>query len=202
MHLFHTDMSGHIRVPSIDGAHYFLLIMDDATGYKFVALLKTKDEFIYSLNHLFIQLGRACKVLRIDNAGEMNSKQAYEFYEAMLIWIEVCNAYEHHQSGRAESAIGTISMRARVMLVSSGLPMTYWGFAVRYAVAIENRFLPTKPESGITCYEAFHGSPPNNTLVKPFGCLAFLHVDTDRRPIKKLSETSVTCVFLGFAMDL
>jgi hypothetical protein len=32
--------------------------------------------------------------------------------------------------------------------------------------------------------------------------LAFLHVDTDRRPIKKLSETSVTCVFLGFAMDL
>ena len=202
MHRMHADMSGHVRVPTVDGAHYFLLVLDDATGYKFVALLRTKDEFIDALNHLLIRLGTSMKILRIDNAGEMTSARAFEFYEAHRIWIEVCNAYEHFQSGRIESAIGSVSMRARVMLVSSGVPLTFWGFAVRYAVAIENRFLPTTPDSDITCFEAFHGKPPINTIVHPFGCLAFLHVDVNRRPIKKLSETSVMCVFLGFAHDL
>eukprot|EP00961_Rhodomonas_salina_P281496 3803505-Rhodomonas_salina.1 len=60
----------------------------------------------------------------------MTSARAFEFYKAHRIWIEVCNAYEHHQSGRIESVIGSVSMRARVMLVSSGVPLTFWGFAV------------------------------------------------------------------------
>eukprot|EP00961_Rhodomonas_salina_P200774 2708563-Rhodomonas_salina.1 len=82
-------------------------------------------------------------------------------------------------------------MQARVMLVSSGVPLTFWGFAVWYAVAIKNSFLPTTPDSDVTCFEAFHGKVHINLIVHPFCCLAFLHVDVDRRPIKKLSETSV-----------
>ena len=93
-------------------------------------------------------------------------------------------------------------MRARVLLVQSGLAMTFWGFAVRYTVHLENRFLPTTPDSMLTCYEAFHGKAPDNTILHPFGCLAFLHIDVERRAIKKLSETSITCVFLGLAHDL
>eukprot|EP00961_Rhodomonas_salina_P121604 1637317-Rhodomonas_salina.1 len=75
----------------------------------------------------------------------------------MRIWVEVVNAYEHFQAGRIESAIGSVSMRVRVMLVASGLPWSYWGFAVRYAVECENRLLPTRPDSTVTCWEAFHG---------------------------------------------
>ena len=202
LHRIHTDMSGHIRVATNDGAHYFLLFIEDKTGYKFVALLRTKDEYLDALHHLCIQLGQAPEVLRLDNAGEFHSQKAYEYYELMRIWIEACNAYEHHQSGRAEAGIGSISMRARVLIVQSGLTMNFWGFAVRYAVHIENRFLPTTPESLITCYEAFHGSAPDSTIMHPFGCLAFLHIDVERRAIKKLSETSVACVFLGLAHDL
>eukprot|EP00961_Rhodomonas_salina_P096232 1294018-Rhodomonas_salina.1 len=33
LHLLHTDMSGHIRQPTIDGAHYFLLFLEDSTAY-------------------------------------------------------------------------------------------------------------------------------------------------------------------------
>ena len=202
LHRIHCDMSGYIRVATNDGAHYFLLFIEDKTGYKFVSLLREKHEFLDALNHLIIQLGLAPEILRLDNAGEFHSQRAYEFYELMRIWIEVCNAYEHHQSGRAESGIGTISMRARVLIVQSGLPLRFWGFAVRYSVHIENRFLPTRPDSMMTCFEAFHGHPPDNTIIQNFGCLAFLHVDVNRRPIKKLSETSIVCVFLWLAHDL
>eukprot|EP00961_Rhodomonas_salina_P130924 1762489-Rhodomonas_salina.1 len=82
----------------------------------------------------------------------MISERAYQFYESMRIWVEVVNAYEHFQAGRIESAIGSVSMRVRVMLVASGLPWAYWGFAVRL--------------------------------------------------LKKLSDTSIATVFLGFATHL
>jgi len=88
------------------------------------------------------------------------------------------------------------------MLVSSGLAYFYWGFAVQYAVELENRFLPTRPDSNVTCQKAFHGVAPKNSIVKPFGYLAFLHVDVDCSPIKKLSDTSIACVFLGFAYHI
>ena len=71
-----------------------------------------------------------------------------------------------------------------------------------HAVHIENKFLPTCPDSMVTCFEAFYGQPPDNMIVQNFGCLAFVHVDVSRRPIKKLSETSIVCVFLGLAHDL
>eukprot|EP00961_Rhodomonas_salina_P147625 1987107-Rhodomonas_salina.3 len=70
-------MSGHVRIPTVDGAHFFLLVLDDTTGYKFVVLLRTKDEYINALNHLLIQLGTLMKILRIDNAGEMTSSRAF-----------------------------------------------------------------------------------------------------------------------------
>ena len=169
---------------------------------KFISLLRTKDEYLKALTNFITMVGRAPNVIRIDNAGEMNSYDAWDFYEAHRIWVELCNAYEHHQSGRVESAIGSVSMRARVLLVMSGLPHPYWGFAARHAVFIENSFLPTRPDSQITCYETFHGKPPPVHMIKPFGCLAFLHVDVTRRQIKKLSETSIPCIHLGVAMDL
>mmetsp|Transcript_46512 Transcript_46512/g.95139 ORF Transcript_46512/g.95139 Transcript_46512/m.95139 type:complete len:147 (-) Transcript_46512:1906-2346(-) len=69
MHQLHIDASGHIRVPTMDGAHYFLLMLDDATGYKFVVLLRTKDKYLDALNALIIQLGYVPKIIRINNAG-------------------------------------------------------------------------------------------------------------------------------------
>eukprot|EP00961_Rhodomonas_salina_P237925 3215685-Rhodomonas_salina.1 len=195
-------MSGHIHQLTIDGAHYFLLFLEDSTAYKFVALLRNKDEFIDALNQLIIQLGQAPKILQINNEGAMISERAYQFYESMLIWVEVVNVYEHFQAGRIESAIGSVSMRVLVMLVASGLPWVYWGFAVRYAVECENRLLPARPDSTVTCWEAFHGRAPDNSILHPFGCLAYLHINVNRRQLKKLADTSVSCVFLGFSTHL
>jgi len=93
LHRIHADMSGNIKVATNDCAHYFMIYVEDKTGYKFVSLLRTKDEYLDSINHLCIQLGQAPEVLRIDNAGEFHSHKAYEFYELMRIWIESCNAY-------------------------------------------------------------------------------------------------------------
>ncbi len=53
---FHTDTSGKIRVKSVQGASYFTVFVDDASGYKFVSLLKTKDSFVKAFDRTCVRL--------------------------------------------------------------------------------------------------------------------------------------------------
>ena len=182
MDRFHLDMSGIINCKSYGGHQYFLVIIDDCTGYKWTYCLRKKTDYLACIDHLFTRLGEMPKIvrgtpraLRTDNAGEMLSQEARDYMKKHKIWHELCNPHEHHQNPRAEAAIGNIGMRARTMLQFSGVPKRHWPHSVQYATELENRTLPTSRGSSMTCFEAFHGVKPDNTKAMPFGCLAYLH---------------------------
>eukprot|EP00961_Rhodomonas_salina_P144463 1945403-Rhodomonas_salina.1 len=109
--------------------------------------------------------------------------EAQEYYKKYHIWREACSPHEHAQNPRAESAIGSLLMCARTIMLYANAPKHLWGFAVQYAAELENRFCPFMKGSDITCYEAFHGSQPDNDFIgnAQFGCRAYLHVDKARR---------------------
>jgi IS30 family transposase len=56
------------------GRRYFLLLVDDATRYMWVALLTTKDVAMKAIKHLQVQAekksGRKLRALRTDNGRE------------------------------------------------------------------------------------------------------------------------------------
>eukprot|EP00961_Rhodomonas_salina_P054435 731354-Rhodomonas_salina.1 len=54
-------------------------------------------------------------------------------YKALGIVQETCNTGEHHSNGLSESAIGTISERARTMLAQMNVPKKFWPQSVLYA---------------------------------------------------------------------
>jgi len=197
----HSDMSGLISTPSVEGGQYFAVFVDDATNFKWVFVLKNKDAWLEALDRLVIRTGQAPKILRTDNAGEMISKRAEQYYAVYRIWHEKCCAHEHFQNPRAESAIGELSRRARALLVESGVPRRFWSFSLYYACEICNRCLPHKKDSDVTCFEAMYGEPPDNTIMKRFGCRAYVSVDKTRRD-GKWDETVVAGIFLGFAYHL
>ena len=126
-------------MPSLQGARYFAVFLDDASNYKFVFLLTTKDKWLDALKRVILITGRTPKVLQTDNAGEMISGPCMIFYTEQGIFHRACAPDEHEQNPRSESAIGSLSMRCRVMLFASGLPKYYWGFCVIFAAEIENR---------------------------------------------------------------
>mmetsp|Transcript_62040 Transcript_62040/g.128382 ORF Transcript_62040/g.128382 Transcript_62040/m.128382 type:complete len:237 (-) Transcript_62040:2605-3315(-) len=107
-----------------------------------------------------VQAGRAPAVLRTDNAGEMTS----ETFEAQLAaegtFHQKSVAYSQYQNGRAESAIRTVSTRARTLLMHSGVHARYWDYAVEYATFLENVARPHTRGSLLTPYQVFHGSGP------------------------------------------
>eukprot|EP00961_Rhodomonas_salina_P220058 2975112-Rhodomonas_salina.1 len=72
LYRMHTDLSGIIKTPSISGAKYFCVFVDDASRYRFVALLKQKSDWLKCFKALTTRLGRHPKVLRGDNAKELS----------------------------------------------------------------------------------------------------------------------------------
>ena len=136
-YMLHSDLSGKLRVASLQGSHYFVVFLDDASNYKFVFLLRTKDKWLDALKRVIQITGRTPRVVQTDNAGEMISGPCMLFYSEQKIFHKACSPDEHEQNPRAESAIGSLSMHCQVMLFSLGLPQHYWGFCVLYAAEVD-----------------------------------------------------------------
>jgi len=78
------------------------------------------------------------------------------------------------------------------MLLSAGLPKTFWEEAANTTTYLINR-CPSSALDFKTPMEAWSGEPPNYSELKVFGSLAFAHVKQE-----KLDARAVKCVFIGY----
>ena len=85
LELIHSDLCEMNGVLTKGGKRYFMMLIDDATKYCYVYLLKTKDEtldyFKIFKAEVETQLERKIKRLRSDRGGEYFPKIFDEFYE-------------------------------------------------------------------------------------------------------------------------
>eukprot|EP00961_Rhodomonas_salina_P301061 3940312-Rhodomonas_salina.1 len=188
-HKLHCNLSWIISAPSFKGHKYLAVFVDDTTNYKWVFSLREKSEYLRALNALITRVGKAPRVLRTDEAGEMNSAAAKRYYAEHKIWHECSNSYEHFQNARSEAAIGNLSRRARTLLVQSGCPKGYWPEALQYTANLVNRLLPYKYGETMTVYECFHSVKPDNSVLVMFGCMGYLHVAKARSVDQKYDKT-------------
>eukprot|EP00961_Rhodomonas_salina_P080283 1079863-Rhodomonas_salina.2 len=88
-------MSGKVRTMGVNRAYYFVVFANDATNYKFVATMHTKDKFIPKLDYLLLRICKTPSILRSDNAGEMTGEMAKQFYKKNCIVHQTCCVYQH-----------------------------------------------------------------------------------------------------------
>jgi hypothetical protein len=105
--------------------------------------------------------------------------------------------YRQDQNGVAEKAIDVINLMIATMIFNACLPVTFWGEALFYAVAVIN-VIPAAHQS-ISAFELWTGRKPKLHLFHPFGCEAWPHISAKRR--KKFQPKSTRCIFLGFEKD-
>jgi hypothetical protein len=76
------------------------------------------------------------------------------------------------------------------------MPLKYWDESFLTVVFLINR-LPSKVINNTTPYERLHGSPPDYTFLRSFGCAVWPNL----RPYnsQKLQFRSKRCVFLGYS---
>nr|GEV41193.1 retrovirus-related Pol polyprotein from transposon TNT 1-94 [Tanacetum cinerariifolium] len=142
LYLLHMDLCRPMRVKSVNGKKYILVIVDDYSRFTWVKYLRSKDEapdFII-------------KFLKMIQVGI-----SHETYVA-------CSP---QQNGVVERCNRT---HARTMLIYAKAPLLLWAEAVATACYTQNRSIVRLPY-GKTPYELLHDKLPDLSFFHVFGAL-------------------------------
>ncbi|GJT40062.1 retrovirus-related pol polyprotein from transposon TNT 1-94 [Tanacetum coccineum] len=92
LHTLHMDLCGPMRVQSINGKKYILVIVDDYSRFTWVKFLRSKDEthafVITLLKQLQVGLNKTVRFVRTDNGTEFVNKDLTDYYESIGITHE------------------------------------------------------------------------------------------------------------------
>lgn len=75
------------------------------------------------------------------------------------------------------------------------VPLELWGEAASYSVYVQNRVISSTGQS--TPFELWHGTKPDVSHLRVFGCLAFAHVPEEKR--KKLDCKATEGMMVGYS---
>ncbi|GJR60347.1 retrovirus-related pol polyprotein from transposon TNT 1-94 [Tanacetum coccineum] len=88
LYLLHMDLCGPMRVESINGKKYILVIVDDYSRFTWVRFLRSKDEapeaIIKCITNNQAHLNATVRNVRTDNGTEFVNQTLCEFYENLI----------------------------------------------------------------------------------------------------------------------
>ena len=211
LELVHSDICGPFRIPSLGGARYFILFIDDFSRYVWFRPMQYKSEATAAFKAYQAQAerqhssaGHRIKELRFDGGGEFRSSNFRAYLESIGIRVQQTSADTSEQNGVAERMNRTVVESARAMLMhwTPHLPSGLWAEAVATAVYLRNRCL-TRALTGMTPHEAWFGTKPSYKHLRTFGCLAYAHLTQQAREayhkLGKLGPKAIRCIFVGYS---
>ncbi|GJR19986.1 retrovirus-related pol polyprotein from transposon TNT 1-94 [Tanacetum coccineum] len=154
LHTLHMDLCGPLRVQSINGKKYILVIVDDYSRFTWVKFLRSKDEtpvfVINLLKQLQVGLNKTVRFVRTDNGTEFVNKNLTDFYESVGITHEKTVPRTPQQNGVVERRNRTLVEAARTMLIFSKAPLFLWAEAVATAFTYTSVSIPVEDDSDIS----------------------------------------------------
>ncbi|GJW18610.1 putative ribonuclease H-like domain-containing protein [Tanacetum coccineum] len=182
LYLLHMDLCGPMRVASVNGKKYILVIVDDYSRFTWVKCLRSKDEapdfIIKFLKMIQVWLKVPVRRIRTDNGTEFVNKTLRECYEKVDISHETYVARSPPQNGIVERRNCTLIEAARTMLIYAKALLFLWAEAVATACYTQNRSI-VRLRHGKTPYELLHDKPPDLSFFHVFGALCYLTNDSE-----------------------
>ena len=199
---FHSDVC-QVNIKSWNGHCYFLTIKDEASAYRTVFFLRTKDEVADCIKKFFTQseriTGRKPVSIRTDNGTEYVNSRIEKMLSDLGVTHERSPAYVKQANGMAERENRTLCDTARSLLFNADLSKEerslVWDEAVATAAYLRNR-VPNRGTSDMTPYELFFGKKPSVGHLRVFGAPAFVKIPEGNR--KKMDAKSRKCIFVGY----
>jgi Reverse transcriptase (RNA-dependent DNA polymerase)/gag-polypeptide of LTR copia-type/GAG-pre-integrase domain/Integrase core domain len=199
LELVHIDLKGPIQVKSIGGYQYWVQFVDDCTRFKCGLGLRKKSETFAA----FLQFkayaenlhDAKIKVIREDKGSEFMSNEFNQYCIDNGIERQHTVRNRPQQNGDVERANRTVSDQVTSMLNEANLPVQFWFHAFVALLHVLNR-TPTAPLPGATPYEAWHRNKPDVSHIRVWGCLAYVHVQKDKR--KSFGSHMEKCIFVGY----
>ncbi|GJS11072.1 retrovirus-related pol polyprotein from transposon TNT 1-94 [Tanacetum coccineum] len=149
LNLLHMDLCGSMRVASINGKKYILVIINDDFRYTWTLFLRSNDETPEVLKDFLIMIQRSLQALvisiRTDKGTEFLNKTLNAFFKEEGIEHQTSTPRTPEQNGVVERRNRTLVEAARTMLSASKLPLFFWAEAITIACYTQNRsiIIPT-----------------------------------------------------------
>ncbi|GJT92466.1 retrovirus-related pol polyprotein from transposon TNT 1-94 [Tanacetum coccineum] len=195
LYLLHMDLCGPMRVASINGKRYILVIVDDYLRFTWVRFLKTKDEapaaIIKCIKNIQVHLKATVQNVRTDNGTEFVNQTLREWYENVGISHQTSVARTPQQNGVVERRNRTLVEAARTMLIFSKAPLFLWAEAINTACYTQNRSL-IRLRYNKTPYELMQDKKPDLSFFHVFGSLCY--PTNDHEDLGKFEG-----IFVGYA---
>ncbi|GJS89935.1 retrovirus-related pol polyprotein from transposon TNT 1-94 [Tanacetum coccineum] len=164
LYLLHMDLCGPMRVASVNGKKYILVIIDDYSRFTWVKCLRSKNEapdfIIKFLKIIQLRLKAPVRRIRIDNGTEFVNQNLHEYYEKVGISYETFVARSPQQNGVVKRRNRTLIKAACTMLIYAKAPLFLWAEAVATACYTQNRSI-IRLYHGKTPYELLHDKLPD-----------------------------------------
>nr|GEX62470.1 hypothetical protein [Tanacetum cinerariifolium] len=165
LYLLHMDLCGPMRVESVNGKKYILIIVDDYSRFTWV------------------------KCLRTDNGTEFVNQTMREYYEQVGISHETYVARSPQQNDVVERRNRTLIEASRPMLIYAKASLFLWEEAVTTACYTQNRSI-IRLRHGKTPYELLHDKLPDLSFFHIFGVLCY--PTNDRPTLHKMTPAIIS----------
>ncbi|GJX37382.1 retrovirus-related pol polyprotein from transposon TNT 1-94 [Tanacetum coccineum] len=188
LNLLHMDLCGPMRVASINGKKYILVIVDDYSRYTWTLFLRSKDETPEVLKDFLTMIQRNLQApvisVRTDRGTEFLNKTLNAFFKEEGIEHQTSTPRTPEQNGVVERRNRTLVEAARTMLSASKLPLFFWAEAIATACYTQNRsiIIPTHEK---TAYHIINDRKPSIKHLHIFGCTCYLTRDDITVPLQQ-----------------
>ncbi|GJX00953.1 retrovirus-related pol polyprotein from transposon TNT 1-94 [Tanacetum coccineum] len=176
LNTLHMDLCGPMRVQTINGKKYILVIVDDYSRFTWVKFLRSKDEtpevVIKILKQIQVGLNKTIRYIRTDNGTKFVNKDLTAYYERVDIFHQKTVLRTPQQNDVVKRRNRTLVESARTILIFSKAPMFLWAEAVATACYTKNRSL-IHTLYNKTPYELEHDKKHDLTFFHVFGALCY-----------------------------
>nr|GEU48123.1 putative ribonuclease H-like domain-containing protein [Tanacetum cinerariifolium] len=194
LHLLHMDLCGPMRITSINGKRYILVIVDVYSRYTWVHFLRSKDEapivIITFLKRITVLLQSPVIIIRTDNGTEFKNQGLKVYFDSVGITHQMYYVQTPQQNGVVERQNRTLVEAARTMLIFSRAPLFLWlkrlllpsvpaGSMNSSASTTADSFIPTASRNRSTSIHAGR-SIPTASRNRPSSIYAGGHIPAGR----------------------
>nr|GEY28256.1 retrovirus-related Pol polyprotein from transposon TNT 1-94 [Tanacetum cinerariifolium] len=202
LHFLYIDLCGPIRIASINGKRYVLVIVDDYSRYTWVHFLRSKDEapdvIKIFLKRIIVLLQSPVIIIRTDNDIEFKNQVLKEYFDSVGISYQVSSVQTPQQNGVVERKNRTLVEAARTMLIFSRAPLFLWAEAIATACFTQNRSI-IHCRFNKTPYKLINERKPDISFLHVFGSLCYPKNDCEN--IGKLGAKGDIGFFIGYSTD-
>ncbi|GJX27330.1 retrovirus-related pol polyprotein from transposon TNT 1-94 [Tanacetum coccineum] len=200
LNLLHMDLCGPMRVASINGKKYILVIVDDYSRYTWTLFLRSKDETPEVLKDFLTMIQRNLQAqvitVRTDRGTEFLNKTLHAYFKEEGIEHQTSTPRTPEQNGVVERRNRTLVEAARTMLSASKLPLSFWAEAVATACYTQNRSIIISTH-GKMAYHLINDRKPSIKHLHIFGCTCYITRDGEN--LDKMKEKGDPCVMVGYS---